>query len=131
MKYLVMIYANPRNWEHPMFLHNPEFLALPQEERDEVARAADELREEIIRSGEFVEGVALADPGLTRNLRGVDGVPAATDGPYLESKEQLAGYFVLDCESPERAAEIASRFPDARFAGVEVRPIMGTSGAEM
>lgn len=131
MKYLVMIYANPRNWEHPMFAHNPEFLALPREERDEIVRQADEMWAEIHRSGEFVAGVALADPGLTTNLRGVDGVPVATDGPYVEAKEQLAGYFVLDCESQERAAAIAARFPDARFAGVEVRPIMSGSGAEM
>ncbi len=131
MKYLVMIYANPRNWEHPMFHHNPGFQALPQEERDEIVRRADEMWEEIHASGEFVEGVALADPALTRHLRGVDGVPVATDGPYLEAKEQLAGYFVLDCESQERAEEIAARFPDARFAGVEVRPIMSMSGAEM
>lgn len=131
MKYLVMIYANPRNWEHPMFRHNPEFLALPEDERDEIVRQADEMWAEIHRSGEFVEGVALADPGLTTNLRGVDGVPVATDGPYVEAKEQLAGYFVLDCDSQERAAEIATRFPDARFAGVEVRPIMSGSGAEM
>jgi hypothetical protein len=131
VKYLVMIYANPRNWEHPMFRHNPEFLALPQEEQDEIARQADEMWEEIHRSGEFVEGVALADPGLTRNLRGVDGKPVATDGPYLEAKEQLAGYFVLDCESSERAAEIAARIPDARFAGIEVRPVMDFSGEEM
>lgn len=124
MKYLVMIYANPRNWEHPMFLHHPEFLALPAEERDEIVRQADEMWDEIHRSGEFVEGVALPEPGLTRNLRGVDGVPVATDGPYLEAKEQLAGFFVLDCASQERAEEIAARFPDARFAGVEVRPIV-------
>jgi hypothetical protein len=58
-------------------------------------------------------------------------VPVTTDGPYVESKEQLAGYFVLDCESPERAASIAARFPDARFAAVEVRPIMDMAGQEM
>jgi hypothetical protein len=131
VKYLVMIYSNPENWEHPTFLHHPAFLALPQEERDELMRQFEELLEEITRSGELVEGVPLADPGLTRNVRGQDGVPVTTDGPYVEAKEQLAGYFVLDCESPERATELAARFPDARFAGVEVRPIMDMSGQEM
>ena len=131
MKYLVMIYSNTENWEHPMFLHHPAFLALSQEERDAVVRQADELREEITRSGEFVVGVALADPGLAKNIQGRDGVPVTTDGPYVEAKEQLAGYFVLDCESPERAAEIAARIPDARFAAVEVRPVMDMSGEEM
>jgi hypothetical protein len=78
-----------------------------------------------------VAGEALADPALTKHVRGREGVPVITDGPYLEAKEQLAGYFVVDCESPERAAEIAARFPDARFAAVEVRPIMDMSGQEM
>ncbi|TDV54123.1 YciI family protein [Actinophytocola oryzae] len=131
MKYLVMIYGNPRNWEHPMFRQDPGFLALSPEERDVVAREADELWAEIEQSGEFVAGVALADPALTRHVRGRDGVPVTTDGPYLEAKEQLAGYFVLDCETPERAAELAARFPDARFAAVEVRPIMDMAGQEM
>jgi hypothetical protein len=126
-----MIYSNTENWQHPMFLHHPAFLALPEEERDAVVRQVDDLRAEITRSGEFVEGVALADPALSKHVRGRDGVPVTTDGPYVESKEQLAGYFVLDCESPERAAEIAARIPDGRFAAVEVRPIMDMSGEEM
>ena len=59
------------------------------------------------------------------------GVPAVTNGPYSEAKEQLAGFFVVDCETPERATQIAGRFPDARFTAVEVRPIMGSSGQEL
>ena len=130
MKYLVMVYGNPRNWEHPMFLQDPGFLALSEEEREEFVRQFEELRREITESGEFVAGVALGDPALSRNVRGRDGVPVMTDGPYVEAKEQLAGYFVLDCASPERAAELAARFPDARFAAVEVRPIMEIVGRE-
>jgi hypothetical protein len=131
MKYLVMIYGNPLNWEHPMFQHDPGYLALPERERAEIARQAEEFRREMTESGEFVAGVALADPALTRNIRGRDGVPVVTDGPYLEAKEQLAGYFVFDCESQQRAEELAARFPDARFAAVEVRPIMDMAGQEM
>lgn len=131
MKYLVMIYGNPLNWAHPMFEHDPNFLALPAEEQTEVRRQAEEFWQELRESGEFVAGVALADPTLTRNIRGRDGVPVVTDGPYLEAKEQLAGYFVVECESAARAVELASRFPDARFAAVEVRPIMDMAGQEM
>lgn len=131
MKYLLLIYSNPENWEHPVFLRDPRFLALPAAERDELARQADALHREITESGELVAGVALADPLRTRTVQVRDGVPATTDGPYLETKEQLAGYFVVDCESEERAAEIAARFPDARFAAVEVHPIMETAGEEM
>jgi len=56
------------------------------------------------------------------------GLPAATDGPFIESKEQLAGYLLVDCPSPERASEIAARLPDARFAAVEVRPVTDLPG---
>jgi hypothetical protein len=131
MKYLLLIYSNPENWEHPLFLRDPRFLAMPAEERDELTRQAESLHREITESGELVVGVALADPVNTRTIRVRDGVPATTDGPYIEAKEHLAGYLVVDCESPERATEIAASIPDARFAAVEVRPIMDMSGEEM
>jgi hypothetical protein len=131
MKFLLLIYSNPENWEHPLFLRNPEFLAMPADERDELARQAGALRREITESGELVVAAALADPVNTRSIRVRDGVPATTDGPYIETKEQLAGYLVVDCESLERAAEIAACVPDARFAVVEVHPIMDMSGQEM
>lgn len=131
MKYLLLIYSNPENWEHPMFLRNPEFLAMPVAERDALTRQAEALHREISESGELVMAAALADPVNARSIRVRGGVPATTDGPYLESKEQLAGYCMVDCESLERACEIAAGLPDARFAAVEVHPIMDMSGQEM
>ncbi|MFG2001543.1 YciI family protein [Spirillospora sp. NPDC048911] len=131
MKYLLLIYSNAENWEHPIFLRHPEFLALPRRERDELIRRFEDLFKEITESGELVVGTALADPATTRTVRVREGVAATTDGPYGEAKEQLAGYFVLDCDGPERAAEIAAKFPDARFAALEIRPIMDLSGQEM
>ena len=77
------------------------------------------------------EGEALADPSNTRTIRVVDGAPAITDGPFAEAKEHLGGYLIVDCETPERAAEIALRWPSARFSPLEVRPLMDTAGAEM
>jgi hypothetical protein len=131
MKYLLLIYSNPENWEHPMFQQNPEFLALSQVDRDDLTRQSEELFKEISESGELIGGTALADGVNARTVRVRNAVPVATDGPYVEAKEQLAGYFVVDCDSLERATEIAARFPDARFAAVEVRPIMDMSGQEM
>ncbi|MFB9839449.1 YciI family protein [Actinoallomurus acaciae] len=128
MRYLLLIYGNPRNWEHPLFLRDPRFLALPETEREELTRQAEALRGELTESGELLMGVALADPGSTRTVRVRDGAPATTDGPYIEAKEHLAGYLMVDCETPERAAEIASRLPEARFAAVEVTPITDTAG---
>jgi hypothetical protein len=60
-----------------------------------------------------------------------DGVPAVTDGPYAEAKEFLAGFYVVDCESAERAGELAALIPDARLTAIEVRPVMVESGLEM
>jgi hypothetical protein len=131
MKYLLLIYSNPETWEHPIFLRTPRFLALPEDEREELARQAQALHEEIVESGELVFAAALADPASTRTMQVHDEDPMVTDGPYIEAKEQLAGYAVVDCDSPERAAEIAARIPDARFAAVEVRPIVDTFSREL
>ena len=73
----------------------------------------------------------LADPSNTKTVRVRGGVLATTDGPFAETKEQLAGYFVIDSVSLERAIEIAARDPNARFGAVEVRPIMDEAGTEM
>src|ERR1700677_155739 len=118
MKYMILIYANRENWGHPTFLRRPEAQAMPEEQRGRLMGEFEQLMREIHGSGELVGTEALADPVTT------------TDGPYVEAKEQLAGYFVVDCHSPQRAAEIAARFPDARFGAVEVRPVMDLSRPE-
>ncbi|MCI2418960.1 YciI family protein [Saccharopolyspora sp. K220] len=124
MKYLILIYSNPRNWGHPTFARTSEFLAASPDERAELTAQFETLLAEIAESGELVEGTPLADPVNTRTVRVRDGVPVVVDGPFVETKEHLAGYFVVDCDSLERAIGIAARFPDARFGAVEVRPIM-------
>jgi hypothetical protein len=86
---------------------------------------------ELTESGELVGGEALADGSHTRTVRVRGGVPAITDGPFAEAKEQLAGYLTVDCDSIERAVDIAARWPDARYWAMEVRPVMDASGTEM
>jgi hypothetical protein len=131
MKYMILIYGNPKNWGHPTFLRTPEALTMPEPQRDQLTAQFVRLLQEIDESGELVATEALADPVNTKTVRARDGLPATTDGPYLEAKEQLAGYFVVDCDSPERATEIAARFPDALFGAVEVRPVMDMSRREL
>ncbi|HEY0572614.1 MAG TPA: YciI family protein [Pseudonocardia sp.] len=120
MKYLMLIYSSPATWD-----------ALSQEERDQMERDHAELYRELVRSGEWVSGNALADPSQSLGVRVRGGVPVTSDGPYAEVKEHLAGYDVVDCDSLERALEIAARIPDAAVCGVEVRPIMEVTGMEM
>ena len=54
-----------------------------------------------------------------------------TDGPFVETKEHLAGYYIVDVKDLDRALALAAKIPDARFGGVEVRPVLDMSGAEM
>jgi hypothetical protein len=120
MKYLLLIYQNPANWD-----------AIPQGEREEIYQEVDAIMRELAESGEWVSGEGLAHPSQSRAVRVRGGMPAVTDGPFLEVKEQLAGLCVLECESIDRAVEIAARWPDARYWGVEVRPVMASAGSDL
>ena len=120
MKYMLLIYENATTRQ--------TFLG---EEGETLMAEVDAIMKELTESGELVGGEALADPSNTKTIRLVDGAPAITDGPYAEAKEHLGGYLIVDCESVERAAEIALRWPSARFSPLEVRPLMDPAGAEM
>jgi hypothetical protein len=100
-------------------------------DRDGIMAEVDALVAELIESGEWVGGEGLADSANARTVRVRGGVPAVTDGPFVESKEQMAGYCLVDCESLERAIDIATRWPDARYCAMEVRPLVDGTGAQM
>ncbi len=82
------------------------------------------------KSGELVVTQALGDPSQSAVVRVRNGVPVITDGPYLESKEFLGGYYLIDVADRDRALELAGQIPDASIdgLGVEVRPIMFEAG---
>jgi hypothetical protein len=101
------------------------------EDLDALTGEVDAIIEELTASGEWVGGEALADASQARTVKVRDGVPAVTDGPFVEAKEHLAGYYLVECETLERALEIAARWPDARWGALEVRPLMAPAGMEM
>lgn len=85
---------------------------------------------ELAESGELVETRGLSAPVHTRRVGQREGVPVVTDGPYAEAQEVLAGYWVVECDSFDRATEIAARLSDCpapehvRARGsADVRPI--------
>jgi hypothetical protein len=88
------------------------------------------LMQELRQSGELLSTAPLADPVNTRTVRPRDGVPVITDGPLAEAKEHFGGYLIVDCESADRAVAIAARWPSARFAPLEVRPVMDVGGPD-
>jgi hypothetical protein len=120
VKYLLLIYQNPAN-----------FQTLSEADREAVFAEVGALIDELTASGEWVTGEGLGDPSTARSVRVRDGVTTVTDGPFAEAKEQVVGFNIVDCESMERAVEIAARWPDARWWGMEVRPILSPDGVEM
>lgn len=129
MKYVVLIHSNPRPWGHPTGEFVAEHQALPREQRDRMQADFEQLLGELQAAGELMTGEALADPATARLHRWVDGQPVATDGPYSESREHLAGFFLIDVADPARAEEIGRRFSGPGET-VEVRPAMWPGGAE-
>ena len=114
MKYMLIIYGNQELWE-----------SMPPETRDRVIGAVDAFNREHMASGELLGAYGVADAAQTKVLRLRDGQPAVTDGPYLESKEYLASWYLLDVESDERAMEIAGKLHAAAdFKEIEVWPIL-------
>ncbi len=91
-----------------------------------------ETNQQLAASGELVDAQGLAMPGTARIVRSrAGGDPVVTEGPFPETKEFLAGFWILECESPERAVELAARVSAAPGPGgaplnmpIEVRQIM-------
>lgn len=79
--------------------------------------------DEIRRSGHYVGCNRLLPPAEATTIRVRNGKVAATDGPWIETKEQLGGYFVIEARDLNEAIRIAARIPGAAIGCVEVRPI--------
>lgn len=126
MKYLLLIHSNPKTWGHPSFLHTEEGMALPRKARNALAKQLEDLLTELDESGELLSASPLEAPSRAKVVRVREGVRATTDGPYTEAKEQLAGVFIVDVASEQRAEEIAARIPEAAFYAVELRPVSTT-----
>jgi hypothetical protein len=123
VKYLILIYGNPQSrhiWE-----------GFSDAQRAEGFKAYAALNEELAASGELIVSEALADASLGKRVTAQEGRAIATDGPFAEVKEQLACFFLVECESIERATDVAARVPEAAFGLVEVRPILLYTGLEM
>jgi hypothetical protein len=113
MKYMLMIYGDDDLWS-----------SLRQEEMERLVEDTNALQAELKASGEFVAAYGVGDHVLAKTVKLVDGAPVITDGPYIEAKEHLASFDIIDVDSLERALEIAARVPSARLVDVEVRPLM-------
>lgn len=119
MKYLILIHSNPgflKVWD-----------GMSEAERVEFGRGHRTLNDDLTESGELIVSEALADVSLARRVTVREGRTMTTDGPFAEVKEHLAGFYLVECESIERAIEWAARAPDAAYGEVEVRPVLDLS----
>ncbi len=133
MKYMIMLYGSQQDYD-----------ILAGKPTDRSAWSADDVaamhafmeswHKELVESGEFVDGQGLAAPVHARRIQLSNGVPVVTDGPYPETQEVLAGYTIVECDSFDRATEIAGRLAECPHPGdpstefVDVRPIIESPG---
>jgi hypothetical protein len=133
MKYMLMMHASGAGWKDAGIGTWP-----PEDIRAHIGfmkRFAEELQQ----SGELVAAEGLAGPEQARIVRATaSGVPEVTDGPFAESKEFLAGYWIVDVDSPNQAYAIAARASAAPGRGgvpinipIEVREVMSAPPPEM
>jgi hypothetical protein len=115
VKYMLLAYTNVDAWQD---------VDVSSEEFQAMCDFYEGLQKELTESGEFVESRGLADPHSARVVRKHVGGVVATDGPFAEAKEALVSYSIVDCDSLDRAVEIASRVADFTSDTIEVRPVV-------
>lgn len=133
MKYMLLMQFSAQNTDFPSI-----DTWTPEEIQAHIGFMVD-TNGKLAADGELVDGQGLAGPQQARIVRaGAGGAPVVTEGPFAETKEFLAGYWIVDCETPERAVEIAAHISTAPGPGgrplnmpIEVHPIMSGPPQEM
>jgi len=112
MQYLLMIYQNEAEYAKNDAATSQKMLGEFQT-----------FTQSIIQSGQFKAGDRLQPTTTATTVRVRDGKTLTTDGPFAETREQLAGYYMVDAKDLDSAIAIAARIPSARIGSIEVRPI--------
>ena len=117
MKYILLVHHSEEN-----------FGRLPASEQQKLKDESVRLANEIHSKGQYLDAAPLHPTAMSTSVRVRDGKPFITDGPFIETREQLAGYFLIDVKDLDEALAIAARVPGARLGAVEVRPVMHLPG---
>jgi hypothetical protein len=113
MQYLLMCHFDEAGW-----------MNLPQSQRDSVMQDYDTWVQHLVKSGHYRAGAKLQPTSSATTVRGKNGKPVITDGPYAETKEQLGGYHLVECKDLDEAISFAKRIPTIPVGGtIEVRPV--------
>jgi hypothetical protein len=112
MRYLALIYTQEQS-EPP-----------PEAEGRQMMAEYGDYTQMIQDRGAYLGGEALQPSSTATTVRARNGKVETTDGPFAETKEQLGGYYLLNCRDLDEAVELSAKIPGARWGAVEVRPIM-------
>ena len=112
MKYLCLVYYDEKKLQQ-----------LPQQEWDSLNRECMACVDDLTRGGHFLDGAPLLSTDTATTLRIRDDKPLLTDGPFAETKEQLAGFYMLEARDINEAIRLAEKIPPARYGCVEIRPV--------
>ncbi|SDN61800.1 YciI family protein [Afipia sp. GAS231] len=113
MKYLLLIYRS-----------DAEYVKMNPEQRKALSGEYGAFTQSIIQSGHFKAGDGLQPVSTATTVRIRDGKTLTTDGPFAETREQLAGYYLIEAKDLDDALAIAARIPEAVRGCIEVRPVM-------
>ena len=113
MRYALLIYASEQDWA-----------SQTEEESQAVNQEYMAFTKDIIDRGLMKGGEALQPTSTATSVRVRNGDTLTTDGPFAETKEQLGGFYLVDCKDLDEAVEVAAGIPDARRGTIEVRPVM-------
>jgi hypothetical protein len=130
VKYMILIYGSQQDYDALAGQPGQDQPGWSPADFAALGAFMESFTNELVESGELVETRGLTAPAHARRIQLQGGVPVVTDGPYPESEEVLAGYWIIECDSFDRATQIASRLADTpgpehvrARAFADVRPI--------
>jgi hypothetical protein len=116
--------------QYMLLIYTPVDSPVTPEQMAEMGPRWDEFTERLKGAGALVAGDALERPDVATTVRERGGQTQFTDGPFAETKEFLAGYYLVDCPDLDTALDHASRMPNVAFGSVEVRPVWDRTGPQ-
>jgi len=116
--------------KYMLLVHHDEeaFSKFSEATRQEMLAESIQLTHRLHTNGQYLHASPLQPISTAITVRVRDGKPFVTDGPFVETREQLAGYFLIEAKNRDEAIAIASRIPGARIGTVEVRPVREVAG---
>ena len=113
MRYMLLIYGS-----------EADYARMTQEEHAAMMQAHNLFANEALKRGLLTGGAPLQPTNTATTVRVRNGKTLITDGPFAETKEQLAGIYILNCKDLDEAIEMAVKIPDALIGSIEIRPVM-------